>query len=141
MNLSMSLIISVVASLIASIIFWLLTFKYSGVMIEFSPEIEKSKLAGEYPGIFRYRIKIKNVGRRSLQEISPQAKLVINGNYTTLGIGNNNQLPILAGRKRISQYKNKLLHTLTMFLNKASLNQYKKSFIRILLEKRQITEI
>ncbi len=119
----------VLASTIASFIFWILTFRISRTKLAFSSVIEKSINAGEY----RYRVKLINSGKRDLIEVSFLTKIEIkrkyNVNFTYLGLGNDNMLPILHGKgfqKRNSGLKCGM--NLTLYTTQTTLNEFKKPF-------------
>lgn len=68
-----------ILSLISAAFFWIISFKYSRTKIIFSKQLIKSDAIK--PG--GYRIKIANVGKRDLIEITVIAKLKIKINNST----------------------------------------------------------
>lgn len=128
---------SILTSILASYLFWLYSFKLSRTNIHFSGVIERSKSTGEDSGIHRYRVKIINSGARDLIDISFLVKLSIKqkndkgANYTFLGCGNDNQIPILLGKKSQKKLSGTSCATkLTLFPTQTTLNEYKKTFYR-----------
>ncbi|WP_324822226.1 hypothetical protein [Sinanaerobacter sp. ZZT-01] len=133
MTLIETILWSIFTSIVASFLFWILTFRISRTKVNYSSIIEKSKNTQEYPGEYRYRIKLINSGNRDLIEVSLLAKISLKlgkiTNYTYLGIGNDNTLPILHGKRY--QKKNAGLsyaHKLTLYPTQTTLNEFKKSF-------------
>lgn len=127
MNLYLSsIILGVFASLIASVVFWLLSYYYTGTNIVFSPKIEKSSGMGNRAGKYRYRIRFRNIGHRDFFEVSMMVKLTSGNDYTFLGIGNNdNILPNIAGQKSAKKGM-KSIHTLTIFPNATTMREFTK---------------
>ncbi len=74
-----SITVSILTSIIASLIFWFFSFKISRTKVIFSDKLIKSDAIK--PG--GYRIKIANVGKRDLIEITMVAKLKIKVNNST----------------------------------------------------------
>ena len=105
MHIVESVLLGIISSIFASSIFWWFSFHRTKTKVEFPQAIEKSKNTGEYPGENRYRIKIINSGIRDLIEVTFLAKLSIkrsndrSRNYTYIGLGNENQLPIMYGKR------------------------------------------
>jgi hypothetical protein len=127
-----SILLGITSSLIASIVFWLASFKITRTNVQFSSVIAKSKNTDEYPGKNRYRIKIINSGSRDLIEIVLLVKISIerkeSSYYTYVGIGNENKLPILRGKKfQCENVRLNCAHILTLYPINATLNEYKKN--------------
>ena len=76
-NLLVTGLVGVISSFIASIIFWYLTFKRSPTKVEFPNHIAKEDNTEEFPGDFRYRVKLINSGHRDLNEIKIVVQLII----------------------------------------------------------------
>ncbi len=102
------IITGVTCSLAASVVFWYLTYRYSFTKIKFSDCIEKSVDAYDKKQ-YRYRIRLINIGRRDLLEVTYTVRLSIkrgsNTNNTYLGLGYSCTPPILHGRKWQNKYK------------------------------------
>ena len=134
MHIVESVLLGIISSIFASSIFWWFSFHRTKTKVEFPQAIEKSKNTGEYPGKNRYRIKIINSGIRDLIEVTFLAKLSIkrsndhSRNYTYIGLGNENQLPIMYGKR--SQKKRagiNLANKLTFFPIQTTCNEFQKS--------------
>jgi len=129
-----SILLGIFSSLIASLVFWLVFFKVSRTKVEFSPYIAKSKNTNEFPGLNRYRIKFINSGKRDLIDINFLVEISVKKgdvtNYTSLGIGNDNKIPILLGEKK--QHRNIAglggAQILTLYPIEATFNEFRKSF-------------
>ena len=103
------IIISIICSVIASFVFWILTFRISRTKVLFSECIEKSSDVFENPDDFRYRVKLINVKRTDLIDVSFIVRFSVSrGNTnsnTFLQLGYPASLPVLHGKKW--QMKNK----------------------------------
>ncbi len=101
--------LGLISSIVASVIFWILSFRYSRTKVVFSEYITKSKNTGEYHGENRYQVKLINAGRQNLIEIAISARLSIlidgKSHNTYIGLGHNNTLPMLYGRKNWTNKK------------------------------------
>jgi hypothetical protein len=53
--------------------------------------------------------------------------LNIGENYTLLGIGNGNTVPIIVGKKNLKQYEQQVSHTLSLFPNNMTKKELQKS--------------
>ena len=137
------ILLGILSSLIASIVFWLVFFKISRTNVKFSLVMAKSKNIEEYyAGENRYRIKLVNSGMRDLIEISFLVRITVKckgniSNYTFLGIGNENKIPILYGKKY--QYKNTNglggAQMLTLYPVEVTYNEFKKTIYSKYLQK------
>ncbi|MCL2222098.1 MAG: hypothetical protein FWC20_07725 [Oscillospiraceae bacterium] len=137
MNIFISVALGIVSSIIASSIFWLLAFKVTRTKVKFYENLEKSKNTGEYPGDFRYRVKVMNIGIRDFIEVEFICRLTIkrkNGvqNYTYLGVGNADKIPVLKGRKnrckKCDKKSTKGAHTLTLYCTSVTNREFSKKF-------------
>ena len=122
-----NIVLPIVLSLLTAFVFWLLSVYWSPTNVCFSKAIERSRNPGGYPGNLRYRIKLSNTGTRDLIEVRFVVKLSIKKetatNYTYLGLGNDNFLPVML---RASQRKDP--YKLTLHLTEASMAEFAKEF-------------
>lgn len=105
-----NMILAIICSVIASYLFWLYSFKKTRVKVIFSDQIEKSKSKHNINN-YRYRLKIINIGKRDLHELSFVAKLSIRRKRSTnssfLRLGHQEIIPILYGKKHQNKKENK----------------------------------
>lgn len=123
--------LGVLSSLVASFVFWFLTFRFSGVKVKFSECIEKSHSIGGDSGKFRYMIRILNIGNRNLYEVSLYAKVTVKIRdviyYTYVEVVEENQIPVLRGRKdQIANPKKRYGQKLTLRITETSREEFKK---------------
>ena len=101
------ILLGISSSLVASVVFWVFTFWYSPTKIRFSSQIEKSTDSYD-KSHKRYRIKLLNIGRRDLLEVTYIVRLSISTetssgeqttNNTYLGLGYSDVPPVFHGKK------------------------------------------
>lgn len=116
-------LLNILLSIISAGIFWCISFKISRTKIIFSDKLIKSNAIK--PG--GYRIKIANVGKRDLIEITMVAKLKIRVNNGTQdffldisGTGTQSFITILAGMKSYKKEGRSNFRILTLFSSKSS---------------------
>ncbi len=104
-----SVISNIAISILASFVFWMLTFVITHTKIIFSTKIEKSLFEKHQDGDPIYRVRIMNIGRRDLIDISYTAKveIYINGRKRTsyLSLGDEQTVPIFKGKDRKKKKK------------------------------------
>lgn len=122
-------LLNILLSIISAGIFWCISFKISRTKIIFSDKLIKSNAIK--PG--GYRIKIANVGKRDLIEITMVAKLKIRVNNGTQdffldisGTGTQSFITILAGMKSYKKEGRSNFRILTLFSSKSSQKRLKK---------------
>lgn len=65
-------------SVLAAWFFWMLTFQYTNIDIVFSDKLEKRKdVRNGATDLYRYRVRIVNMGKRDLIEVSMIAKVTV----------------------------------------------------------------
>lgn len=142
-------VIGVLCSIVAAWIFWYFSFKRSNVNIKFADQIEKSPNAFGNKG-YRYRIKLINIGRENLIEVSFFAKLFIKRkrikNSCYLRFGYRDFTPILYGRKWQNKKKNRNIGfswTIELGMSEETFLEFSKKFypkeIRAAAAKRTLT--
>lgn len=122
-------LLNIIISIVAAGIFWFISFKFSRTKIIFSDNLIKSNAIR--PG--GYRIKIANVGKRDLIEVTVVAKLKIKINNSTqdffldiTGTGTQTFITILAGMKLHKKDGRSNYRILTLFAPKSSQKRLKK---------------
>lgn len=126
-------LLSIICSIIASFIFWYFSFKRSYTKIVFAEKIEKSKSVTPNAN-YRYRLKLINVGRENLVEVSYRAKITIVGktrirNSCYIQFGQQNTTPVLFGRRYQMKHKDRgFSWTLPFILPDTAFIEYSKAF-------------
>lgn len=122
----MSLVIGIAGSLIASLVFWYLTFKKDETALFFSDVIEESNSV-KTDGYPRFRIKIANLGKADLLEISIKVKILVSlskKNVTYLDVGNAGFIPVLK-RPHNKKFSTSIF---TIYPGELAFGEYQKDF-------------
>ena len=120
-------VLGVFSSLIASCVFWYYSFKKVRAKIHFTDYVQISdNTTGGYPGTYRCRLKLANMGKYDFFDVSITAKVMVGLNTTYIGV-NKPYVNVLNGTKMQKKYPDKtFMHFLRFYINEQSMTEYSK---------------